>query len=128
MSTIMRCGTSPRRRYPGETPRENLSRFAVFRRHYTRIRASDSPKWRWANEQCRQWIFSVLIDYCGQNLESAFEQAEQFRGCGPNLFFETLEGWRERLYYDGDVIYYVLVEAREQEVPKCVSNPPWMPV
>jgi hypothetical protein len=66
----------------------------------TRIRASDTPQWRWNKEQCRTWLQAVLMEYCSKSRAEAFRLSEQFEGFGPSLYIKSCENWVKWLGLD----------------------------
>jgi hypothetical protein len=86
------------------------------------ICASATPKWRWTNAQCQEWIYAVLTELCGRNEDYAREKSQKFEGFGIELYTKGYHKWIEYLgEADGRGIYTLIVETGWVEVPKCVT-------
>ncbi len=58
-----------------------------------KIRATDTPKWRWTQSQCREWIAAVLMTYLEYSPCDAATTAGKFIGCGPNIYLSGVDSW-----------------------------------
>jgi hypothetical protein len=85
------------------------------------IKATDVAQWRWTNSQCKEWLTEVLVIYCGKSRVAAKELASQFVGFGPNLYVTKYSGWEGWLGVDGRAIYALLLEMKNDAVPKGIS-------
>jgi hypothetical protein len=56
------------------------------------IKATDTPQWLWSNEQCLLWIIAVCVTLLNNSVEEAEEKAARFRGFGPIIFENKVEG------------------------------------
>ena len=83
------------------------------------IKASDTPQFLWMNAQCREWLFKVLIEYCGRSVKSANEAVEVVFGAGgfgPLMYFLSEDTWKEAVgWSDGASIYRLLLTVMDEE-------------
>ena len=77
--------------------------------------ATDTPKYEWNNSECRDWIYAVLVEKCERSRAYA-EKANQFYGCGPNLWIKDWTAWWKLLGDDGYAVYIFLLKAYKTEM------------
>lgn len=85
-----------------------------------KITALSVPRWKWSNEECRQWIYAFLV-HCGRVSSYANTCAKNFRGPGILLFNCPSDYWTQWLGpIDGLAVWFVILDANTKEVPKGV--------
>lgn len=82
------------------------------------IQALDTPRWKWDEHQCREWLCAVLI-HCGRAPEEANAMSQEWNGYGIQLYTTRKEQWFEELEsLEATTIWSALLEAHANEVPR----------
>jgi hypothetical protein len=66
------------------------------------IKATDTPQWLWSNKQYILWIIAVCVTLLNNSVEEAEEKAARFRGFGPIIFENEVQGWTNILQDNAD--------------------------
>lgn len=59
----------------------------------TGIKASSTPKWKWTQSQCQEWIRVVFITNLHRTPEEATKEALKFEGWGPTMYSMEERSW-----------------------------------
>lgn len=93
-----------------------------------KIKATDTPRWKWTQPQCRAWLVATLTTSLGNSEMEALRKAETFVGSGPYMWNLHCFQWEGRLgEAEGSTVYNVLLASRRKRgaVPKGVDFPHW---
>lgn len=89
-----------------------------------KINATAIPQWEWSNQQCKEWLTSVLIEYANLSETDAESKAEGFKGFRPMLFTNNTKMWTRILGADISSSVFSLIYNRKDKpgaLPKGIT-------